>query len=238
MRTLMPYWLGDFYCSALTAEEYEKKTLEFIPADARVLDSQCIQSRWFDYQRLHPLQATYYFVECYSKIYTFFAKKYFGKDQVGIKRKEFLESRERTAFWNARTYCDSLGYEYKWYIGVVMKFLLESGRFKNRLPRPCHLILQDDVDAMNALNALWQSRFESPTIVFSKDPYFLTSEWVGDPVQIKHEDMIVRQVRKRPVRHYALSSLVYNFQVFRFERAVQEFPDEVYDMQKDAFMPQ
>ena len=233
MKTILPTWLGSFYGSSFTFEEYEVRTINNFYTLCGT-QSNCLENRWFDYARLHPLQATYYFVECYRRISNQFAKKYFALETSGVKYQDFLDSRERNSFWNMRSFCDINGYSYPWFIYSVMEYLLESGKFKNRLPRPQHL-LSDIDEGIVALKQCWNAHIGGDVLVTSFDPYFYVSNWEGSSVQQKYEDFLVKQINSRPVKRFVLATLLYQKQHLRFERGLQEFPDYMDEAMSVSF---
>ena len=78
METILPTWLGSFYGSDFSYDDYERITINKFWQLTRGT-SNAMKSRWFDYQRLHPLQATYYFFDCYLKIANQLSKNTLGK---------------------------------------------------------------------------------------------------------------------------------------------------------------
>lgn len=231
MIIILPSWLGSYYGSALSFEEYEYRTLKKIPAEKRRVEVACLKTKWFDYVRLHPLQATYYFAECYRRIYCEISKKYYGNAEARGTREDIMESREATGFWMARQFCDVHGYEYSWFIRHVINLRLSGGDFKQRIPRPCHLV-SDNIDELKAIDDAWIEKFDGTTIKHATDPYFCVASWRGTTEQRSHEDFIVGQIKMKRVKHYAVGECVYRLQMLRFERACIEFPDEIAYAQK------
>ena len=118
----------------------------------------------------------------------------------------------------------------------MIELRLQSGEFKNRIPRPQHL-LKDDKIEIEALDEMWKGRFTGDLIQASTDPYFRVERWCGNPIQIQHETMIVNQIKNKRLKHFALKRLVYDLRLLRIERAIKEFPDEIEDMQRDCSSP-
>lgn len=235
MDIVLPTWLGSFYGSNFDYFDYERITInKFLPLTRGTADA--MKSRWFDYRRLHPLQATYYFYDCYINIYQQLSKKYFGKKALGSRTKDFVEGRERNSFWMLRNFCDTHGFSYPWYLYTMIEYRLESGEFKNRLPRPQHL-LRDDKSEIEALIETWKGRFQGDVLQAATDPFYRVERWVNNPVQREHEDMLVLQIKNKKIKHYALKTLVYDRHILRFERVLAEFPEEISDVQKDCNAP-
>lgn len=234
MEVVLPTWLGSYYGADFSFDDYERITINKFWQLTRGT-STAMKSRWFDYQRLHPLQATYYFFDCYIKIADQLSKKYFGKS-YGNRYKDFVESRERNTIWMLRNFCDLHGFIYSWFLYNMIELRLQTGEFKNRLPRPQHL-LKDDKTELEALDELWKGRFSGELIQASIDPYFRVERWCANPVQIQHENMLVHQIMNKRVKHFALKRLVYDLKLLRLERVLQDFPDEIEDMQRDFGSP-
>lgn len=228
MNIVNPTWLGTFYGSDLSFDEYEIKTIEDLLPVSRA-ESLIINTRWFDYSRLHPLQATYYFVECYRRIISQLSQKYFGKP-IYSKHKDFLKSREKNGYWMIRHFCDENGFCYPWFIYTMIEYRLNQGQFKNYIPRPQHL--RPNEDELKALKQLWENKFNGELITASIDPYFTTPQWEDMPIQILHEDLIVNQIKKKRIKTYALSNLIYERKLLREERAVEEFPEDMKYVKK------
>lgn len=224
MEIVLPTWLGSYYGSDLTFEEYEVRTVNYFGHISNTT-ALAMENRWFDYERLHPLQATYYFVECYRRISKSLSKRYFGVESAGCRYEDFLKSQEKTSFWAARGFCDIYGIEYPWFIYTMTEYLLESGKFKNRLPRPQHLVNLDEESA--AMLRLWEMKCDGEVLKFASDPYYKVANWEGHEKQIAHEQFLIRQVKQKRVKHFALASLIYKDQILRFETAAKEFPDDI-----------
>lgn len=231
MQIILPTWLGSYFGADFSFEELEYRTVTTFKEPVRRLELSLYETKWFDYVRLHPLQATYYFYECYRRIHLTFSKRCFGEARYGTKCTDFLESREHSAFWNLRVVADSIGVAYPWLITKAFETRLESGAFKNRLPRPCHLVTPDEVPLYKEL---WNQEHDGTVLAMSSDPFFSVRRWVGDASQRRHEDYLVQQVKRKAMKRYALSTLIYEKQVLRLERALVEFPREIEEAQLSA----
>lgn len=238
MRILLPSWLGKFYGAELSFNEFEFRTITNFKEPVRKFEVDLYNTKWFDYVRLHPLQATYYFVECYRHLYQRYSKQYFGEEKAGMSQADFLQCREKSSFWAMRISADRIGVPYPWFISKAFEHRLESGEFKNRLPRPCHLAAPDDLPVFKEM---WNQERSGNVLSMALDPFFSIKRWRGETSQRRHEDFLIQQVKRRSVKRFVLATLVYEKQVLRIERAMQEFPDEVADMQYEAghsFRPQ
>lgn len=231
MQIILPTWLGSYFGADFSFEELEYRTVTNFSEPVRSLELHLYERKWFDYVRLHPLQATYYFYECYRRIYLSFSKRCFGEARYGTKYTDFLESRECSAFWNMRIVADTIGVSYPWLITKAFEHRLESGEFKNRLPRPCHLVAGGE---MPLYKELWDQEHDGTVLTMSSDPFFSVKRWVGDANQRRHEDYLVQQLKRKAMRRYALSTLIYEKQVLRLERALVEFPQDIEEAQCSA----
>lgn len=229
MQILLPTWLGSFEGSGLSLEDYELKVLEKIPENVRRRESECMRNRWFDYARLHPMQATYFFAAVFDKVYRENAKRVFAFD---AKYKPEKLDRKLKTFWMLRSLCDLNGWEYEWFVRTMITYRLTTGEFKNRLPQPCHLMKQVD-EEVESLKTLWAEQSKD-RLLAAIDPWFCVRSWTGHVRQRDHEDFVVAQIKRRVVKHFVIAELVYKRQALRFERAVAEFPSEICQAQKDA----
>lgn len=233
-KTIIPTWLGRFYGDDLTQEEYECKTLAHFPPSLRKTESRLFNTKWFDYRRLHPLQATYYFVDCYKKRTKFFYERFVGQaiaqKTKGVKKADFLDGKEASSFWRLRQLVDSMGVEYVSFFQWMEAFFASYPQKDNYYPRPYRFFLKDK----ELWLALRQDFYEAPEIHFAKDPFFTPERFCGHAYQLEYEKYIVRKILTKQVRQAdILSSAMYRKNALRLEAALLSFP---YSVVKEAVM--
>lgn len=231
MEIILPTWLGSYFGCDFSFEQYECGVVSRFPQNIRNTQVKLLKTRWFDYTRLHPLQATYYFADCYRRIYQEKASKVFALQSQGI-REDFMTSREATTFWNTRSFCDAQGYEYMWFLRTMIDYRLTNGEFKNRIPRICHLVRDYDNELL-ALDTLWKGRISGERLVWSKDPYFSAEAFVGDSTQCKHENFLMNQIKNKRIKRFPILELVFKQKVLRAEKVAEVYPDDLKDAEKE-----
>ena len=218
---LLPTWLGSYYGADFSFLEYEVLTLQHIPHKESVKESAVMDTRWFDYRRLHPMQATFYFVECYARMYgesvakAFDHKKRFSR---GFKGKSFLDSREKLSFWKLRHLIDKFGIRYDFFMREAMNWYFKRGWL--HLPRPAHIACNEELfaDVLLAWEALNRAVTQYP-----RDDWYRVRNFVNHPNQLAFERFLVEHVKSKLVKKFALHSTLYVLDFLRFETAVLNF---------------
>lgn len=232
MQTIIPTWLDSFYGDSLTVEEYECKTLSKFTPSQRMLESRLYKRKWFDYRRLHPLQATYYFVEVYKKRFKLFTERYIslGRSKFvrGIRSTDFLNSREALTFWKLRQLVDWLGIEYESFFIWAEAYMASMSVAHKYYPRPPYFMFSSYENGKDLLVALREDFYNSPEIHFAKDPFYTPERYIGHPDQIAYENYIVGKIKfKKDRQEDILSSALYAKNALRIEKAMQEFPSKI-----------
>lgn len=229
--TPKPYWLGHYFGGALSLPHYEVLTIQHIPAKERKDEASLMRSKWFDYRRLHPMQATYYFVKCYNDAYRDFTRMAIDAERApyarGIKGHDFLEAREKLAFWRLRRLCDQFGMPYHFFLSFAMRWLHKMvGDGKVYAPRPAMLGKNEELIA-DALLA-WEEQCEV-SLQIASDAYYRVSNFTGSDDQLAHEAFVIKQIQARRVKHYSLHAALYVYDVVRLEEALRQFPQQTVE---------
>lgn len=232
-----PEWLGNFYGGNLGILNYEILTIQNFKHKETRTESELMASKWFDYRRLHPLQATYYFVKCYNDAYRDFYRKAVNADAApfvrGIKDHDFLKAKEKTTFWRLRQVCDSVGLPYDFFLRFAMgRHNRIIGDGKVYAPRPTAFVKNDELFADAMLE--WEGSLLASMRV-AKDPYYRVSNFVGGRDQIDHEAFVIRQIANRRVPRYSLHAAMYLYDVVRVEEALRFFGESLVKEALDEF---
>lgn len=221
MTQVTPTWLGSFFGADLGFLNYEILTIQHIPRKELKEEPALMRTKWFDYRRLHPMQATYYLADCYNRAYGDFMAMCIDRDlkhMRGFKGKDFLNAREKLSFWRLRQLCDRLGIRYDFFMRHAMRWCFKNGW--TRAPRPQHITSNEDLitDAMLA----WEEECAAALQV-ARDPWFLVQNYAGHEDQRAHEQFVVAQIKTRRHPQYALNAALYVHDVLRIEEAIREF---------------
>jgi hypothetical protein len=221
MNHLHPTWLGPFFGSNFGFYNYEILTIRRISPDLWREESALMRTKWFDYRRLHPLQATYYLAHCYNQSYRRLVSMCHDRDtgrrMRAFRGSDFLEHRERNSFWRLRQLCDRLGVRYDFFLHHAMRWGFRRGW--TRGPRPQHLYANGDL--VLDVTLAWQGEC-AEILQIARDPWFRTRNFIGHADQLEYERFIVNQVSARASRH-ALTAALYAHDAIRVEEAIRAF---------------
>lgn len=241
MTPTQPNWLGPFFGSDLSFQDCEVLTIQNIPRKTLKEETALMQTKWFDYRRLHPLHSTYFFMHCYTLAYREFVRVAVDMDKAPyakpIKGNDFLENRERLAFWRLRQLADKLGIRYDFFLNRSMKWYMEECFRRESLyaPRPGHIATNEELLAtvMMAWEEEVATRLQVPA-----DPWYKVANFTGDVHQLAQEAFAVAQVNGHQHKRFSLSSLIYEHDILRVEEAIRQFgPDLVEDAMNEAKLP-
>lgn len=223
MEVLKPLFLGNFFGGELSEEEYEKLTFGYIPPYLRAGEADYFGTKWFDYRRLHPMQATFYFIHCYQKIYQEWYRRNIDEEESRFHkgtRNNFLQTSERTIWWRCRRFCDKYGIPYEFFIRSSVKRYFGNVEAKLHFPRPQALYTNTRGEEETVIKE-WN---DDTSLRYSADPYFTTIRWEGSQAQLDYENYIVSKLKtKRSAFDLILSDAVFNHHAIRLERAIVEF---------------
>lgn len=233
-----PKWLGGFYGGNLGFLNYEIFTIQnFARADLKC-EAELMTVKWFDYRRLHPLQATYYFVQCYTVAYQDFYRKAIDKDRAPYVRClsaiDFLEAKERATIFRLRQLVDRLGMRYDFFLRYAMnshyRMVSQPGRvdkYGHKIkagqvyaPRPGHLLNNEELIAGAVL--AWEEQCKA-SLEIARDPYYRVSNFNGSRDQQAHEAFVIQQIKLRTHPRFALSTALYKYDAVRIEEAIRQF---------------
>lgn len=228
--TQRPTWLGNFYGGSLGFLNYEVLTIQHIPRKELAVETTLMRTKWFDYRRLHPMQATYFFVKCWTDAYRAFVRRNLDAERAPymrcVKEVDFLEAKEKLSIWRLRQKLDRLGMRYDFFLMFAMKWFhrFKGADGKIYSPRPSHMSGNDELlsDAILA----WEEQC-AISMQFARDPYYRVSNFNGSDAQRAHEAFVIDQIKKRRIPHYSLHAAMYLHDVVRVEEALRHFEERV-----------
>jgi hypothetical protein len=225
-----PTWLGNFYGGRFGFLNYEVLTIQNIPHKELKPEAGLMLSKWFDYRKLHPMQATYYFVKCYTDAYRNFCRKAVNFETAdyisSIKGKDFLKAREMLSFWRLRQLVDQTGMRYDFFLSFAMSWFYRMVSVDGKVypPRPAHLLRNEDLIA--EVMIAWEEQC-SVSLQVARDPYYRVVNFTGSKNQLAHEAFVIGQAKARRFPEYSLRSLIYEFDAIRIEEALRRFDQRV-----------
>jgi hypothetical protein len=211
---------------ALPDQKSWEGEINLIHESARAEEAALMQTRWFDYHDLTPGQATLLFARTFNEV----AQRYWEKTQsvttdmksVPVNEAGLMVTQCDIAVWRARQEADRLGCRYE----TMITFAFE--RFLNRgfsfMPRPNQIYSEEILlDLADMIKDLRSQIFE-----YSKDEFYKTENFRGNPDQIRHRKYLLDYVKSRAVMNQSgvLSRLISEGLLTQ-EIAEEHFPTEV-----------
>lgn len=228
-----PTWLEPFKGSTHSWLDCEILTLERVDPVLRESAWEATDEIWFDYVRLHPLKAFYWFCHCYSKAYGRYLEQNINLDlrfSRGLKG-DPLDSRELRQLMAIKREADKRCIPYDFWLQELFKHFASIGW--TRPPRPAHMAKAET--AQIVVEQAWENRIMEYT-KYASDPWYLVQNWEGHQHQRRYEDWIVGNLQLRTHKEYGLSYALYEHGALRIERAIYEFGKDVVMQAQRVFL--
>lgn len=223
-------WLPAFKGADYSFLDCEILSLENVEGPIRIAEWNNTEAIWFDYVRLHPIKAFYFFAHCYKEQYSEYLERFIEiehKFRTGLKG-DPIKSKELNQLLAVKRIADKHGIPYRFFLNKAFLFFAANGW--TRPPRPSHIATNDGL-VQSVLEA-WAEQTDA-TIAYSDDPWFRAEHWVGHQAQARYEDWLVANIRLKSMPHFSLCFCLYVRENLRIERAVQEFGEStVWEAQK------
>lgn len=220
--------LGDFFGTHKTPRMLERLMFEFFQERKHFEPEPGLMAmKWFDYRFMHPVLATYYYAQCYRRVYKRKWERHVDRRTsvyaAGIKADDLFKADNATirACWTGRQTADYFGMPYELYIELAMERAM--GWKRDFLPRPQQLYSEQ---LTNAAHAGWVERQASRLFV-AADPRYRLGAWRGDGTahQRAHEAWVCDQLAKRTPgsRAILLGTYLWRDPVVRERFALERF---------------
>lgn len=226
-------WLGYFLGHDLSFLDAEVLMMKNIADPVIKKESGLMRTKWFDYRRMHPTKATYYFAHCFNRGYQQFMVTTYdrsGRFMRAFKQLDIMHAYEKLAVWKLRQLCDGIGMRYdffthhafRWYSDDWYLKHLDKGRIA--APRPAHIGANNDL--ITDVMLKWEEECAA-RLQFAKDPRYKAYNYFGHQDQIDYENWLVEQLKQRRHPQYGLHAALYIEDALRIERALMEFDERV-----------
>ena len=225
-------WLGYFFGYDLDFLNAETLMMQHIPDSLIKKEAELMRTKWFDYRRMHPTKATYYFTHCFHKAYQQFMVTTYdrsGRYMKAFKQMDIMHAYEKQAVWKLRQLADSLGMRYDFFLLRAFAwysdgwFLKQIGK-KVTAPRPAHI--GANADLLTDVMMQWEEECAA-RIQFAQDPRYKTRNFFGHADQLAYEDWLIEQIKQRRHPQYALHAALYIEDALRIEKALEVFGERV-----------
>ncbi len=251
-----PSWLGPFYGDDFDHVKLESIVLERVDPKLIEKEAELMSVKWFDYRRIHCLQATYYFAEVYKQAYKEFMHVAFDADMASgiegvfkrpkiskrdgvtkLKTKEntpdFMDTREFQAYWKLRQTADELRVPYTFFMTHANKWHLEKCYREKAIfpPRPGHITSKEEL--LVQIASAWEDE-KDVRIQYAGDPYFTADEYDGSQNHQDYERFILSQIENREAsKQYALATALYTRRAIRESAAEEHFGEDLLNRARD-----
>jgi hypothetical protein len=195
-----------YFGSSLNHLDCEMLSHARIRPELRVRESALQQTKWFDYRRIHPVKATYLYAAHYQDaVQALYARTKDLEESREIRAftpEDVFKCGELVGFWRARQELDAIGVRYEFALRFAMNRFSDRGwRF---FPRPNQMLGEEFVlDARDAWANECKIRLQIAT-----DPWFRAENFCGAPEQNAYQKWLVDQIKKRPMPHLPIASLI------------------------------
>lgn len=219
----------EFYGQDMDLKLCEVRGLRIHPTH-RENEADLLRSRWFDYQDMHPVHATYLFAHHYKQQTRKFVETYIdvrtAEDARAFVPDDIFLSRDLTGMWLARREADKHGLPYDFVMEHSMNVFI--AKLFHRFPRPNQLYAEE---LYMDLTDLWRARL-SREVIFSRKERFKVRSWCGDLAQARHVNFIVSQIKARPAPHIGLLARMFYEGVLSPSLVSSRFDQEVINLAK------
>lgn len=196
---------GDYFGHELTALECERLALERIDGKHLAKETKLFESKWFDYRRMHPTQATYLFAFFFDAAHKALIRERVDfriENWTSFKGKDFLKIKptEYHGFWKARQKADELGLPYDFYCNAAIRWADKS--LWRRLPRPTQVYSEKIIES---ITSQWRVLCEAK-IPLPLDGYYSAAAYRGEDEQQRFQRWLCERIDARPNSEMALAS--------------------------------
>lgn len=202
-------YLGGYYGSG-----FQPQTLDtFLARNVNPRDWEVIPElynhKWFGYRFLTPGQCLYLFADRFRQAYGSVKGRpgLIYRRNSGYQRQNMitqLSKRQVTCFFNAMSYCDSLGIPYDFYCKTVFELTERQGW--SYLPGPQQIY---HTSFLIHVSEAWNERISVGMLVRTQDPYYYLNNYDGHPWQDEYMKWLIDQSMTRPNPKYALAKIMF-----------------------------
>lgn len=194
-------------------------------------ERELLDTKWFDYRLMSPLDATITFINAFNTTYKRSWARAF--DRKESERRHGLkpgllptDPATLTSVWKARQFADSLFAPYELFLDATFRLWLDAG---HRLPRPNQIYAPDwEKNITEKVEGRLFELYES-TPQWSRLPQYRSDASVGTALRDQHVAWCMTQLKMRHGKPYQIARAVYGLKLVPEEVASAEFGDELME---------
>ena len=201
----------------------------------RPFEVSLMQTKWFDYRQLTPVQATYLFAHYYRDAFKRFFRMHVNHASAEyvkpLKDEDLFKNKQVTVsgLWRARQHADAMGVPYEEYLADAFERAMKTQR--ERLPLTTQLYTDN---VLEFVQERWEQRQRAKLYVAESDLY-RNDNYLGLTAQDAHHEWLFAQAEKRPNRIEILNDLIYRREKLPEEKMIARYePDQVKQIQEYA----
>lgn len=170
--------------------EWDLLTAEKIPSLTG--EAELYATKWFDYRRMHPMQATFEFAHEYAEAHRHQYARRIDIHEARALNLQPIEQGEKhlLELWKGRRMADQLGIRYKEYCMYACDVAERSWK---HLARPTDLVNSFLVEKVKDL---WLQML-LVTIIYPEDEFYQMRNWVAHPDQVAWQIWVHEQIGLR-----------------------------------------
>ena len=218
--------------SIQAGKHIEKKILE--------LESDLLLKKNFDYQFMHPSDATQLFLDTYISTYQRYWKMHRDIDEslkkFGVGRKNLFENSASviTSIWKSRQTADRIGCPYDFYLSGAFKHLIDN-RIWKRLPAPNQLVTEEVV---THVERQWETWAESGFRQQPSDPRFQDYSERDTWLQKSFRKWLIKELKAQPPSRIPMwvGGIALSKNYLSEAQVVTEFGQEILSQSKANIM--
>lgn len=211
-----------------------------IPGKVQAFDLDLYQTKWFDYRRMTPLQATLHYVRKYGEIYRVIYAREIDRARAphvatpnvigllaAIEKGDSKAKRTLTGLWKGRQVADALGMPYDIYIEHAFTYRMRRWQ-RAYLPRPEHLYHEYDVEK---IQLRWEE-MQAGRLYLPEDPAYLVQNYQNIPYQNDFHEWMFKQAKLRGDEAWTLADMI-NRNLMPIDKVADRVEPMVYDRLKN-----
>jgi hypothetical protein len=211
---------------------------KYVPKRLQKMDPELFSTKWFDYRRMTPFQATLCYIDEYRAAYRRTYRKEFdaaraehvqpingSKLTADLIRGHSPSKRKFSAFWRGRQVADALTIPYNLYLDWAFYYRMRHWS-QGFMPQPQHLYHEFDVER---IQETWEE--QQASIFFRpKDPAFLVHNYRGISYQNDFHEWLFKQawLRNHP---YEILAMFIEENFLPVEKVEQRLGDEFHKVE-------
>lgn len=226
-----------FIGQGLDQAAFDEKAVRFIRKDWLDREVPLFSTKWFDYRRMHPTEATYLYadhlIQAYRNAYRRNIDSRRGEHVRPFPKLDLFDNPKATisAVWRGRQCADAIGMPYDLYLSQAYQFATRYWQQKH-LPRPSQLY--NDTRVVDPMVEYWNER-KKAVLHFATSEHYKNDAYVGTAAQNAHHEWLMEHASVNGGSPNLVGRFVFKEAVLPESKAVARFGSEVVERARAMF---